>query len=407
MLSDLSNLTISYIFQDEYPWDIRVDKIVTSLSSNGAKVHVISRNRSGLSEREQVNDNLFIHRLPYIENVFCRDLLNIPAFFSPFWLRKIILVNRQKHCQLIIVRDLPLALTGILAGKVLSIPVLFDMAENYPAMIADTWKYRGPNISDYFLRNPFLLRLMERFVLPRFDGVMPVSVQSKDRICKMGVAEENVWVVGNTPRLPTRQEPSQNTFMDQIKDKPGLKLLYVGGLEESRGLEVVIDSLPAIREEFPDVLFIVVGEGSSKKSLVVMADRLGVTENVFFAGWMDNRSVPAIIQLSDVCVIPHYVSEHIDTTVPNKIFDYMLQKKPVLVTQSKSLCAIVEKWGCGLVYDDNDSQQLADRICELSRAPLIREKLGKAGYNAVVNKCNWAEDEKRLFSAVFALTRIA
>ncbi|WP_238339592.1 glycosyltransferase family 4 protein [Candidatus Manganitrophus noduliformans] len=391
---------VCYIFQDQYPWDVRVEKISDSLAQQGVEVHIVSRNRDGLARTEPYRDQITIHRLSKGFHPVVRDLLNFPAFFSPFWLKAIVSSVWKTASELIIVRDLPLAITAWIAGKMTRRPVLLDMAENYPAMIQDTWTYRGPQGFDYLIRNPALLRSMERFILPKMDGVLVVSEASAARVGNLGVPKETISVVGNTPSL---QRGVSHSFANEIRERSDFILIYVGGLEETRGLDTLIRAIPRVAEVEPNVLVVLVGKGTSEPMLRQLTRALGLEKHLLWMGWQDPKSVPSLIQAADVCLVPHYVTEHTDTTIPNKIFDYMLQKKPVIVTHAKTLSEIVDFAQCGLVYKDHRVDELSEAIIQL-RSRELRRKMGEAGYQAVLSRYNWDHDSRRLIEAVLALT---
>lgn len=395
-------MVVCYIYQDHYPWDIRVDKICTSLASNSIETHIVSRNRNGSPRREQLGCKLYVNRLSNCSNNIIRTICNFPAFFSPFWIVTILSVIKEMHVDLIMVRDLPLAPTALLAGRITNLPVMMDMAENYPAMISDSWKYKGPNFIDFFIRNPWLLRKLEHFVLPRMDAVLTVSEKSAERIIDIGVKRSKVFIVGNTPRLEYALSLDTNIF-NYYRMLSEYIILYVGGMEEGRGLQTVIKAIPSIIKSIPHALFCIVGKGSSENMLMDLANSLGVSQHVIFAGWQSQDDVPSIIAASDVCIVPHYVSEHIDTTVPNKIYDYMAQSKPVVVTNAKSLIHIVESNCCGKVYPDKEYEKLAEVVIELNNRSQ-REMYGNNGYKAVHEKYNWKIDEKILLDAVEKLS---
>ena len=58
---------------------------------------------------------------------------------NPRWLDLMVRTGRKVNADVVIVRDLPLAPTAVRAGRKLGVPVIMDMAENYPAMIRDVW----------------------------------------------------------------------------------------------------------------------------------------------------------------------------------------------------------------------------------------------------------------------------
>jgi len=313
---------------------------------------------------------------------------------------------KEIKADLVIIRDLPLAPTALLVGRLYGCPVLMDMAENYPAMISDTWRYRGPNRVDYLVRNPSILRFMEKLVVPHMDGILTVSEHSKERVEMLGVESSKIWVVSNTPKLDCFSSTNNlDILRDEIRKNSSFILTYVGGMEESRGLDMVIRALVEVQKIISDVKFVIVGTGTSETKLRALTKELGVQDHVFFTGWMDNCYVPSIIKLSDVCIVPHYVTEHTDTTVPNKIFDYMIQKKPVVATNSKALSEIVCSSNCGKIYVHDNWKDLAKKIVEL-KTPSVRRNYGANGYKSVLNRYNWSIDEKNLFWAVNTLSSL-
>lgn len=392
-------MNVCYVFQEQYPWDIRVDKITRSLATNGISTHIVSRNRDCLPLHQELSDRLHVHRLPCHRISSINTLINMPAFFSPLWFAKIWNVAKNVRADLVIVRDLPLSPTALLVGQLLSLPVIMDMAEDYPEMIRDTWTYEGPGLADVFIRNPLVLKCMERAVLPLLDGVLVVSEDSGKRIQGLGVKQDNISVVGNTPRVDL-DDRAFASVEQSIRDKSSHIVLYVGGLEESRGLEVVVRAVREAKESLPDILFVIVGEGTSKARLQSLSRALDVESNVLFLGWRVFAEIPAIIGAADLCIVPHYVTRHTNTTLPNKIFDYMLFKKPVLVTDSESLMHIVKEAKCGEVYHDVSHTELAVCMAGILSNDDLRMQYGASGYAAVCSRYNWNHDEKVLLHAI-------
>lgn len=376
-----------------------MDKITSALASRGARVHIICRNRDGLPCEEKVSDSILIHRLAAAYNGWTRNLVNFPAFFSPFWIRTIIDVARKGLIDLIIVRDLPLAAAAYLAGLYTGKPVILDMAENYPALIQSMWTFRGPKPFDYIVRNPALLRLLEKAVLPRLDGILVVSPYSGQRVSVLCRNKQRVWVVGNTPSVEAASSTGHSAALQSIRRSSSLILIYVGFVEAHRGLDVPIRALSSLVRRVPDALLVIVGKGSHESRLREMAATFGIERNVLFTGWLPHDQIREYIDIADIGLIPHYVTEHTDTTLPNKIFDYMACGKPVVVTQSKALTDIVVSADCGLVYTDSSPEEFCEAVEKLSDSNL-RKRLGSNGQKAVIEEYNWERDVDRLWSAI-------
>ncbi len=401
-------MIICFVFQDEYPWDVRIEKFLVALEEAGHEVHLVSRNRTGRRQKEWISDRICIHRLPGGFGTRFRDLVNTPAFFSPVWFGKICRVVAQHRPRVIIVRDIPLGPTAIVVGKLFGVPVITDVAEDYPAMILDTWTYRGPKPIDYLIRNPCLLRVLERWTIRHSDAMIAVSDFSKSRLSSLARgAAKNIQVVDNTPRLEAvANNRRTHKIVDLIRDHAGVSLLYVGGLEEFRGLRTAVEAIPYVLEKGVNVKLFVVGEGTARRGLEAMARDAKLVENVHFAGNVDAEYIPSIISSADICIIPHYVTPNIDTTVPNKIYDYMAQGKPVISTHARALRHIIETHRCGRVYEDKDPRMLAESIVELADSK-VRDCLGAAGRLAVIETRNWQVDKKALLDIVSSTSRLA
>ena len=173
-------------------------------------------------------------------------------------------------------------------------------------------------------------------------------------------------------------------------------------VESHRGIDIVLKSIPYILKNGIDILFVIVGSGTYENKLKSITRELKIERNVLFTGWMDSKYIPSVIAASDISIVPHYVTEHTNTTIPNKIFDYMLQKKPVIVTNSESLMEIIQFAGCGYSYNDKNPEELAKVICLMQNTEL-REKLGISGYNAVQEYYNWEHDKNELIKTVESL----
>jgi len=92
---------------------------------------------------------------------------------------------------------------------------------------------------------------------------------------------------------------------------------------------------------------------------------------------------------AQVGLVPHVKSAHTDSTVPHKLFQYMVRRLPVIVSNCTPLKRIVYSAGCGLVYQSGDSQSLADCLRDIHQDPVAAKKMGEAGYAAVKEKYNW------------------
>jgi len=392
-------VTICKVWDADYPWDVRVEKVCASLRREH-EVHLVSRNTQRRSRYER-HDGIHIHRLPTLSWLPKRAnaVMGFPAFFNPLWIRAIGQTARRCGAGVLIVRDLPLALTALLVARARKIPLILDLAENYPAMIQDLWSTDQFRFRNLLVRNPRLVHLVERISVRQADHILVVVDESKERLIGMGVPASKITVVMNTPagERVKGEDVDAKPSIDRSQDE--LVLVYLGMLEVPRGLGTVIQAVREVRHLRPRVRLVVMGSGRDERYFREEARRIGVSDRVEFRGWVEHDEALACVSRCDVGLVPHHVTESWQTTIPNKLFDYMSMGKPVIVSNARPTDRIVTSERCGVVFRDRDARGLAEAIVSFADRG-VREEYGRRGRNAVRCTYNWETDERRLLGAV-------
>ena len=389
-------MKILYIWDADYPWDVRVEKICRTLAKHGHEVHIAARNLKRLPEYERQED-LHIHRLKPLGDDRINYAISFPLFFSPFWKKFIDRIIREHCIGLIIVRDLPMAIAGIWAGKRHRIPVIFDMAEDYVAMLWDIWrsnKFKGFNL---IVRNPYLASYVEKYVFQKADHILVVVEEARDVVVRRGGFLGKITIVGNTPTLESfsNHEISMNKDLEKIKNH--YSTIYTGGVQMGRGIQVVFEAIPEIVKVIPDFLFVIVGDGYATEKLKGLAIEKEVQDYVLWTGWVDHARIFDYIRLCKMGIIPHFTSNHVNTTIPNKIFDYMGFGIPIVASDATPMKRILEESQSGLTFKSDDHKDLARVV---TKVYVKDSSYWKQGIEAVKSKYNWEIEEKRLIEVI-------
>jgi glycosyltransferase involved in cell wall biosynthesis len=387
---------VLYVWFADYPWDVRVQKVIIGLTQAGWMVDVTARNKKKLSDTEVV-DGATIHRLrrlPFIGAVL-NGALSFPAFVNPRWACHIARIARRTRPRIILVRDLPLAPAAIWVGWLWGIPVVLDMAENYPGQLRTLWETGIARPIDLLIRNPKLAAMVERWVLQRVDAVICVIEESASRIRRLGVPEQKIAIVRNTP------------FSDathQLKPRPSsdrpLVIAYLGIVERHRGVHDLVRAVAECRRRELHVNLQVIGDGSGLRDIKDLAIQLGVLgHGVDLLGRMENMQALGIVANADVGAIPHVPCDAWNATIPNKLFDYMSLGLPILSSNVGPVERIVLEEACGVCYRSGDIIDLVAAI-ERLRSPEGRNRMAVAGMEAVKLRYNWHLDAQRLDRAL-------
>lgn len=390
-------MRICHVWDAEYPWDVRAFKVVKSLTEAGHEVHLVARNRDGRPLEEHLPE-CTVHRMaPLNAPAALNSASMFPAFFNPRWLNLIRGVARRTAADLIICRDLPLAPTSIRVGRSLGIPVMLDMAENYPAMmqaIWDTGKQRWP---DWFVRNPRAVSKVERWVLRRIDHTLVVVEESRDRLVQLGVPLDRMTVVSNTPPLEHLAESATVRRLD-----PGepLHVIYLGLLEAPRGIAVLIRAIGLCLARGLPVRLTLIGDGRDRADFEQLARTVDPDGTaISFLGYVANADALRHLRSADVGVIPHHVDESWSTTIPNKLFDYMAAGLAVLGSDAPPVKRVIEETGCGRAFRDRDEHDLAAKLSELHTYE-ARHAAATAGRTAISEQYNWSVDAGRMLQSI-------
>lgn len=389
-------MNILKIWDADYPWDIRVEKILKSLSINGFNVSLVCRNLKRYKTFEKI-ENVSCFRLPFLRNKGMNYIFSFPFFFNPLWLYMIYKVAKRDRIHVLLVRDLPLSLTAIAVGKILRIPVVFDMAENYPAMLQDSRRYGKYRWSDRFVRNSKIAKIIENISLKQINQLIVVSEENKKRV-EGKILKQKVSIISNTPMLSFLNiDNTTNEYMNRVElefFQEKFTLIYIGGLGPIRGLDFVIESIAHLKQKIKDIHFLIIGDGEKRELLENLITDQKLKENITLKGWVDHNKIIGYLKISKVGIISHLSTEHTNTTIPNKLFDYMAFGIPVVSTDLAPIKRIINEANCGYTYKHGNKSEFIKIIEKLVDSD--NKKIGENGIEAIRKKYNWSMDSKKL-----------
>ena len=138
---------------------------------------------------------------------------------------------------------------------------------------------------------------------------------------------------------------------------PGKRtLLFFGLIRDYKGLDLLIDALPLLGEEYQ---LVIAGEsyGSFEKYEAQIAasgcaDRIKV-----FNRYIDDEEVPRFFSAADLCVLPYKSATQSGITAIALHFDV-----PVVATPVGGLAESIEKPGIGLMTSGISAEAIADTV---------------------------------------------
>jgi glycosyltransferase involved in cell wall biosynthesis len=387
------------VWDADYPWDVRLEKICRTLSEAGHDVHIAARNRNAAPQLEQLAEGT-VHRMPVWRRLRRLDrTLGFPAFFNPRWIGHLARTVEAVRPDVMIARDLPLCPTAIHLGRRFGVPVIHDMAEHYPAMIREIYRAGRQRPLDYVLRNPAAVAAVERYCIRNSDRILVVIDEMRSRLVSLGVPESRIDLVSNTPSVDRVGGAPSTPAADGV-ERP-LRLVYLGIMEIPRGIGDLIRAAALRRQAHAPVQVDLIGTGRDAELFQQQARSLGVLgTDVRFHGYVaSHEDALAIVAAADIGILPHRRCEHWDHTIPNKLFDYMAAGLPVLTSDARPFARIVHQTECGEVFASGDPAALAQAIGRLSSATR-RHRYAVNGQRAIREHYNWEREAAVLIESI-------
>lgn len=166
-----------------------------------------------------------------------------------------------------------------------------------------------------------------------------------------------------------------------------LLLISVGRLVGWKGLQVVLQTLPALP---PHVHYLVVGDGPARTNLMQQAEALGISQRVHFVGAVAHPDLPALLGGSDLFLQPSVGEEAFGISV----VEAMACGLPVLASNNGGLPEIIVDASHGLLLEPGDIAAWRQGILSMLAADL--PGMGQAARQRATEHFTWAANAARL-----------
>lgn len=152
----------------------------------------------------------------------------------------------------------------------------------------------------------------------------------------------------------------------------------IGSVIQRKGHLDLLYALSDVRQRFPNVRLVIIGEGDSEyhNRVKETVDRLSLKDNVFFLGYRPD--VPRIMEDLDLVVVPSY-----EEPFGRVLLEAMAKGKAVIATDAGGIPEVVIPDETGVLVPPRNPRALADAINMLLLNPDKAKKMGKKGLEHV------------------------
>ena len=291
----------------------------------------------------------------------------------------------QAKPALLVSVDLDTLAASYLVSRLRRVPLIYDSHE-------------------YFTEVPELMgrsavkriwECIEARIVPKLEAAITVSDGvASAYMDKYGVrftTIRNVPLTSSPQKYPEFNESYPSTY----------KLIYQGALNMGRGIELMIESMRYLQ----DTTLLIVGDGDIREELQQRVHRLKLTDRVSFPGRIPPGKLNRVTAQCDLGLsLEEDLGLNYRFALPNKIFDYIQARIPVLCSDLPEMAALVKNNGVGEICYERSPQQLAAQIRHMLTDKKNRDHW-KINRDRAAKECCWENEEQKLKNIVGAVLK--
>lgn len=170
-------------------------------------------------------------------------------------------------------------------------------------------------------------------------------------------------------------------------------ICYIGVISKIRGIKELVQALELTNNK---VVLNLAGNFSSTE-FEIEIKKLSGWKNVNYLGFVELEYFMSIYD-HKFGVVPFLKDPNHIYSQPNKMFEYMLYKLPVICSDFDLWKNLMKTYNCGRVFNSDEPGSIAKVIDYLIDNPDESIRMGKNGYQIIIDKFNWKNEEKKLYS---------
>ncbi|HXY70938.1 MAG TPA: glycosyltransferase family 4 protein [Actinomycetota bacterium] len=381
-------MRIAMIAYSEFESDARVRRAVQTLADRGHTIDLLCI-ASPVPREEPPSARVRISRLRMSQKRAAtgRYILEYGAFFM--WSLALVTTRHlRRRYQVVYVHNMPnfLVFAGLIP-KLTGARIVLDVHDPAPELLASI---KGGQLPAWV---SWLARAEERASLSFADAVITVNESMRRRLDELSPGLAPVTVVMNLPDAVrfAPEAPNGNRA-------PGPLLVYSGSIAERNGLDLVVEAMAELADDFPALRLRLIGDGPAAPHVANLARQLGVSDRIDFLGIVPNEEIPPLIREATAGVSPHREDVFGSLVFSMKVAEYVALELPVVcsgIATMRHYFSDDELW----FFEPGNAEDMARSIRELLASPdESRDRAQRARRR--LEKLDWSAQQRSLACTV-------
>lgn len=378
-------MRILIVSQYFWPESFRINEIAGALKARGHVVAILTgkpnypegkmfSGYAALGITKEYWNGIPIYRIPMLargsKSAF-KLILNYFSFiisglvFAPW------LVRKEKYDVIFVYGVSPIfqVIPASFLGWLKGIPVALWVQDLWPLSAEATG----------YVKSPFLLKLLEKFVRFTYSHVDLLLVQSKAFIEPVSKLAPNIPIAYYPNSVEKEFYSPQAISAPHIESlQSGFTVLFAGNVGTAQAMETIVAAAEKL-QKYTEIEIIILGSGSKSDWIAEQIVEKKIT-NLHLEGRFPVETMPILMRQASALLVTLTDQPIFALTVPNKIQAYLAVGKPIIACLNGEGARLVGEAKAGVTVRAEDSEGLADAIVSLYQmSELEREQMGVNG----------------------------
>lgn len=292
------------------------------------------------------------------------------------------------------------AFPAIKVARQLGIPVVYEIRAFWEDAAVDHGSTTEGSVRYRITRN------LETRAIKQVDHVFTICEGLRADIVARGIPADKVTVIPNAVDIDAFHLASPPD--PELQQKWGLSdktvIGFIGSFYAYEGLDLLLDAVPLLIKDTPDLRVLLVGGGPQEANLRQQAERLGLQDAVIFIGRVPHGDVTRYYGLIDILAYPRHPMRLTELVTPLKPLEAMAQGQIFVASDVGGHKELVEHNNTGILFKAGDGKALAQAIRNLLSNRENWPALKANGRRFVEEERNWRSSVANYQRPYFSLT---
>lgn len=217
---------------------------------------------------------------------------------------------------------------------------------------------------------------MERYLSRYTDAIITINQEDYELVKNRGFRNRDTYKIPgigiDTERLIVTDEETRRSLRREYGyDENAFIMIYIAEYIERKNHRFILEALPEIVKEFPNVKVLFAGRGVLMERMKALASTLHVEGYVDFLGF--RKDIGQLIALSDVGI-----SSSRQEGLGLNVAEEMYAGLPVVASEDRGHKELVDNGGNGFIFKQGDTREFVSQVLRLAKDPGMRAEFGKS-----------------------------